>query len=350
MKPRTVSTVLFLTAGPLEDYCTDRPDHHLQPSKYWEGMSPRDEIQQAAWDRRRINKEVSAAALHDFTYNIDDWKASTKFAFPRERIAYSNVPESPLPALGRMQPASRGGDSLLPYREVSARAWQSRPQSTMPSSRLRLSLPMQQTAARASKVLNSITPADWSSFTKDGAPEAWQVARRMKGTKKGNLNLRKELAHITHLRDIHRRSAAHSSEPFSSYPATQGLEGGDMGNGGAQRGIVTPVRDVPGSSSGHQIRGSRNGTPANMPPRPATSISNLGEFLPPASQGGTPAMTPNTWKQKHLLELLGTESRPTTVYKVLKRRQPQAQMHMLWSAGILLYFIVALLLNSHHYL
>jgi hypothetical protein len=298
-------------------------------------MAPRDAIQQVAWDRRRINKEVGAATMHDLTFNLDDWKASTKFAYPRERIAYSNVPESPLPALGHMhmQMPSRGG--ILPYRGVSGGEWQPGPQNTLPSSRLRLSLPMQTSAARVSKVLNSITPADWSSFTKDGAPEAWQVARRMKGTKKGNLNLRKELAHISHLRDMHRRSGAQSTEPSSSFPTTQGLEGG------AQRGTGTP--------EGMQKMGTRNSTPANMPPRPATSMSNLGDLVPPVSRGGTPAMTPNTWRQQHLLKLLGTESRPSSVYKVLKRRQPQAEMHMLWSAGRLLHCIIALLLHVRDY-
>jgi len=45
------------------------------------------------------------------------------------------------------------------------------------------------------------------------------------------------------------------------------------------------------------------------------------------------AMTPNTIRAQRRIELLGTESRPSSVYKVLKRRQPQAEMHMVWSAG-----------------
>lgn len=53
----------------------------------------------------------------------------------------------------------------------------------------------------------------------------------------------------------------------------------------------------------------------------------------PSSGRESPALTPNTLRQQHLKELMGTDSRPTSVYKVLKRRQPQAEFHMLWSAG-----------------
>ena len=71
---------------------------------------------------------------------------------------------------------------------------------------------------------------------------------------------------------------------------------------------------------------SRSATPGGSPMRPSTSMS----FSQHHAEG---ALTPNTQKKQHLATLLGTESRPSSVYRVLKRRQPQAEFHMLWSAG-----------------
>ena len=200
---------------------------------------------------------------------------------------------------------------------------------------LRLTPPQQEMAMRATQLLNSIS---WTSVAKDGAPEAWQVRR--KSTKKSNSMLRKELAHISHLRDTQRQSGAQSAPPPAwngpALPAS-GEYAGDILGGGMQGRNAQMTAELParGGRNHHGLHRSCSSTPSHVPSRPATSMSVKGHI--PAcfalSNLHDGAMTPNTIRVQRRIELLGTESRPNSGYKVLKRRQPQAEMHMVWSAG-----------------
>jgi len=287
-----------------------------------------DAVHRDTIDRHRFEREAGDATLHGLTYSVADWRASEKCAVPQERFLYPSTPTQPVRASGFDSAVRQGTAQLRPY-------------STVPSARLqRLSLPEKETATRASKLLNSMTQDDWANFTKHGAPEAWQVAR--KGTKKGNTNLRRELAHISRLRDVHRRSGAMSVTPsFFSYDAasspTRGMaryaSGGMPGADGVEgpRTQAAAVKDLRGAPV--EADRSRSATPAGMPLRPVTSMSITLQQAGPSSGRESPALTPNTIRRQHLTELMGTDSRPTSVYKVLKRRQPQAEFHMLWSVG-----------------
>jgi len=278
-------------------------------------MRALDAVHRDGQDKRRFEREFESAALHDLTYSLNDWKASAKHAFPLERVQYQDAPDAPSPQLPPVQDGTgvRFGMAATLSRPASRAA----AGPVVPG----LSLPLRGTAGRASKMLASITPHQWAELTKDGAPEAWQMTR--KGTKTFNTNMRKELAHISRLRDLHRQGRAQSTPPNAGF--FESRLGGAGPAGGA--GGILQMQDTPPSRQGYSPA-SRQQTPASV--RPATSMSALAP--PPGSSAGR-ELTPNTLKQRHTLELLGTESRPSSVYRVLKKRQPQAQMHMLWTGG-----------------
>ena len=126
---------------------------------------------------------------------------------------------------------------------------------------LRLSLPQQDSAVRASKVLNSISTAEWTSFAKDGAPDAWQVKR--KGTRKSNTMLRKELAHISYLRDVQRQTGAQSTPPAWSRPVLPATGDIRLGTGGGRAvpsgvfGGDVPLEATSASRGGNNTGGGR---------------------------------------------------------------------------------------------
>lgn len=289
-----------------------------------------DAVQLDAMFKHRFEKEANDSAMHAVTYNREDWKKSDKFAFPHERVRYASVePGQGERQAGGMPPMGMfiRGDGRGPTRS----ALQSRGSTHIDS--LRLSLPQQDSAVRASKVLNSISTAEWTSFAKDGAPDAWQVKR--KGTRKSNTMLRKELAHISYLRDVQRQTGAQSTPPAWSgpvLPATGDIRLGTGGGRAVSSGVFggdVPLEATNASRGGNITGGGRgSGTPSLMLSRPATSVSIP---APPGSSGGM--TTPNMLRKQQRIELLGTDSRPSSVYKILKRRQPQAEMHMMWSVG-----------------
>lgn len=278
-------------------------------------------VHRDAIDKHRFEREVGDAAMHGLTYSLADWKASEKLAIPAERFPLQSAPGTPsLP-----RPMTR-------MDSIGRQTAHQRPDSTATSVRLqRLSKPEQETATRASRLLHSMTPSEWVNFTKHGAPEAWQVAR--KGTKKGNTDLRRELAHISRLRDAHRKSGAVSVTP--AFMSTRGSFADRVLAGSSSRGshgdAALPsgddVPDIPKAADR-----SRGHTPGSSPMRPSTSMS-FSLLQSGASAEKEPALTPNTARRQHLAALMGTDSRPSSVYRVLKRRQPQAEFHMLWSAG-----------------
>ena len=279
-------------------------------------MRPIDAVHQDQLDKRRFEREFESATLHDLTYSLDDWKASSKHAFPRERLRYQDAvdaPDAPSPQLPpvRLSPAVSRPVSRAEVSRPVSRA-EASPSVHVPQ------LPLRGAANRTSNLLAGISPHQWAELTKDGAPEAWQVTR--KGTKQFNTNMRKELAHISRLRNMHRQGHGRSTTPNAGlFESRQGAPGG------AGPANLLQMDALPSSSNV-----SRQRTPANV--RPATSMSVT---APPAGSSGVRELTPNTLRQQHIVQLLGTQSRPSTVFQVLQRRQPQAQFHMMWmsSAG-----------------
>ena len=277
------------------------------------------DVHRDAIDKHRFEREVGDAAMHSLTYSLADWKASEKLAIPAERFPLQSAPGT----LSLPRPMATRMDS------IGRQAAQQRPDSTATSVRLqRLSKPEQETAARASRLLSSMTPLEWANFTKHGAPEAWQVAR--KGTKKGNTDLRRELAHISRLRDVHRKSGAMSVTPAFMSSFADGVLAGSSSRGSNGDAALPSGDDVPGIPK--TADRSRGHTPGSSPMRPSTSMS-FSLQQSGSSAAKEPALTPNTSRRQHLAALMGTDSRPSSVYRVLKRRQPQAEFHMLWSAG-----------------
>ena len=264
-----------------------------------------DEVKQDQLDKRRFEREFESATLHDLTYALDDWKASSKHAFPRERLRYQDTLDAPDAPSAQLPPVRLGQAVLRKSRsEVSRPVSRAEAAPSVQVSKLHF----QGAATRTRNLFAGISPHQWAELTKDGAPEAWQVTR--KGTKKFNTNMRKELAHISRLRNMHRQGECRSTTPNASlFESRQGVLGGA------------------GPSSSNA---SRQQTPASV--RPATSMSVA---VPPAGSSGARELTPDTLRQQHMVQLLGTQSRPSTVYQVLQRRQPQAQFHMMWmsSAG-----------------
>ena len=281
-----------------------------------------DAVHRAEQDKRRFDREFESAALHDLTYSLDDWKASAKHAFPLERIQYQDAPDAPDAPFSQLPPVQAGQDGAgVRFGKAAAQSRSASRAAAGPTVQ-GLPLPLRGAAGRASKMLTAITPHQWAELTKDGAPEAWQVTR--KGTKTFNTNMRKELAHISRLRDLHRQGRAQSTPPTPGFFESRL---GALGGAGSAGGGTLTMRDVPASKQGY-LSASRQQTPASV--RPVTSMSATAP--PPGSSRGR-ELTPNTLKQQHTMELLGTESRPSSVYRVLKRRQPQAEMHMLWTGG-----------------
>jgi hypothetical protein len=279
-------------------------------------MRPIDAVHQDQLDKRRFEREFESATLHDLTYSLDDWKASSKHAFPRERLRYQDALDAPDAPPPELPPVRFGPAVSRPLGRAEVSRPLSRAEAT-PSVHVP-QLPLRGAANRTSNLLAGISPHQWAELTKDGAPEAWQVTR--KGTKKFNTNMRKELAHISRLRNMHRQGHGRSTTPNAGmFESRQGAPGG------AGPANLLQMDVLPRSSYV-----SRQQTPASV--RPATSMS-VAEL--PAGLSGARELTPNTLRQQNIVQLLGTQSRPSTVFQVLQRRQPQAQFHMMWmsSAG-----------------
>ena len=267
----------------------------------------RDQVIQDALDRRRFDREFDDASLHQLTYNLSDWKASEKHAFPRERIIDTEMDSVGLPRMPSRGANFAGAESTRLSRPCSNASSEL---SAGPPK------PQQTVGMRVSKVLNTIPPAEWADIARGGAPQAWQVSRQ--GTKKGNTLLRKELAHITLLRDQYRRSGARSTPLF-----VEGVRDGIPANldGASHEALLKGSKNVQQNSSRFSL---------DVLSRPTTQADSSARG---GLMSGTPVMTPNTLRKKHRIELFGTESRPSTVYQILKRRQPMAEFEMLWTGG-----------------
>ena len=255
-------------------------------------------------ERRRAEKEMEDAAMHDLTYSLHDWQAKEASVVPLQR-------SSLVKELAAQTPLQRGGGSRG-GRGVP------RPGGTASS---RMSVPEEAVAVRASQVLSAVTPDAWADIARRGAPEAWQVAPKLKGSRKGNLLLRKELAHITLIRDQARRGGAQSvplRPPADDVEARQngipGLQGVHSLQSAASPQTAAGQEQLPPPS-----RRAGVACPGASASRPATSMSGI-----------RLVMTPTTMRQHQLKQMLGTESRPSTQYAIFKRRMPQAEKHFIW--------------------
>jgi hypothetical protein len=152
-----------------------------------------------------------------------------------------------------------------------------------------------------------------------------------------NARLRKELAHITWLRDNHRLSLSRFGQRAALNVAPSQRSGGKVYDDGVQIAVLPPEYSAPTATQEPErlaTSGSRGiGTARSQrlgATRGATATAP-GHSRPATSQGPAPGGL--MLSREELRKVLGTESRPSTVLQVIRRRQCHADLHMMWSVS-----------------
>lgn len=327
--------------------------------------------------RKQNEKELKGQVLLNVTYNRDDWKNSNMEALPRERKLLED---------DRPQTTQTGPKSILRASETR----NSEKEPTSPMSQLKGG-PHMPALRKSLQLSPNLRVSKTSSMSHqedlEGSVEAWKLHE---DKRKANQALRKELAHVSRLRDLYKLHGkdegiwefeqryfpgiANEIKGIRFRPGTTAEDGSAEGGGRAAAKTSEPERVSTSKLSESRSRvgtaayhraGTRDGSRAAST-RPATSV--LGDLevtgessgqdadarartgksgrMPTATAKSRPStrkpgtglkieeesgvVPPSPFGPKHLAQLLGTHSRPTTMRRTIERRQPQAEMHLLW--------------------